>query len=124
MLGFCCYFLGSFLAIRVSVDALWIVHGAAILYGTAFGWTFICLNTITGHYYGPVAFPKVSGMMLVLAAPFCSPGGYLGGKVYDLRHSYKISFELNSALAAIGIVALSFARMPAPPERKFHSVSG
>ncbi len=116
MLGFFCYFLGSFLAIRVSVDALWIAYGAAILYGIAFGWTFICLNTITGHYYGPVAFPKLSGMMLVLAALFCSPAGYLGGKIYDLHHSYTISFELNSALAAIGIVALFFARMPAPPE--------
>src|SRR2546429_6795693 len=57
MLGFCCYFLGSFLAIRVSSEALWIAYSAAILYGTAFGWTFICLNTVTGHYYGPAAFP-------------------------------------------------------------------
>src|SRR5713226_54675 len=31
VLGFCCYFLGSFLAIRVSVDALWIAYVAAIL---------------------------------------------------------------------------------------------
>ena len=90
----------------------------------SFSGFWICLNTITVHYCGPVAFPKLSGMMLVLAALFCSPAGYLGGKVYDLHHSYTISFELNSALAAIGIVALIFARMPAPTEREFHSVSG
>src|SRR5260370_2490289 len=70
MLGFCCYFPGSFLAIRVSPEALWIAYSAAILYGTGFGWTFIGLNTVTGHYYGPVAFPTVNGMMLVLAALF------------------------------------------------------
>jgi len=116
MLGFCCYFLGSFLAIRVSPEALWIAYTAAILYGTGFGWTFICLNTVTGHYYGPAAFPKVNGMMLVLAALFCSPAGYLGGKLFDLYHSYKLAFELNSALAAIGIAALFFAQMPEPPE--------
>ncbi len=116
MLGFCCYFLGSFLAIRVSPEALWIAYGAAILYGTGFGWTFICLNTLTGHYYGPAAFPKVNGMMLVLAALFCSPAGYLGGKLFDMYQSYKIAFEINSALAGIGIVALFFARMPEPPE--------
>jgi len=34
----------------VSPDALWIAYSAAILYGTAFGWTFICLNTITGIF--------------------------------------------------------------------------
>ena len=116
MLGFCCYFLGSFLAIRVSPEALRIAYGAAILYGTGFGWTFICLNTLTGHYYGPAAFPKVNGMMLVLAAVFCSPAGYLGGKLFDVYQSYKIAFEINSALAGIGIVALFFAQMPEPPE--------
>jgi MFS family permease len=115
MLGFCCYFLGSFLAIRVSPDALWIAYSAAILYGTGFGWTFICLNTVTGHYYGPAAFPKVNGMMLVLAAIFCSPAGYLGGRLFDSYHSYKLAFEVNTVLAAVGIVALFFAKMPEPP---------
>ena len=116
MLGFCCYFLGSFLAIRVSPEALWIAYSAAILYGTGFGWTFICLNTVTGHYYGPAAFPKVNGMMLVMAALFCSPAGYLGGRLYDLYHSYKLAFELNTAVAALGIIAMFFAHMPKPSE--------
>lgn len=116
MLGFCCYFLGSFLAIRVSPGALCIAYSAAILYGTGFGWTFICLNTVTGHYYGPAAFPKVNGMLLVMAALFCSPAGYLGGRLYDLYHSYKLAFELNTAVAALGIIAMLFAHMPKPPE--------
>src|SRR5207302_10538690 len=42
MLGVCCYFLGSILAVRVSPEALWIAYSAAILYGAGFGWTFIC----------------------------------------------------------------------------------
>lgn len=116
MLGFCCYFLGSFLAIRASPEGLWVAYSAAILYGTGFGWTFICLTTVTGHYFGHAAFPKVSGMMLVLAAIFCSPAGYLGGRLFDLYHSYRLAFEVNSGLAAMGIVALFFARMPQPPE--------
>jgi MFS family permease len=115
MLGFCCYFLGSFLAIRVSPEQLWIAYCAAILYGTGFGWTFICLNTVTGNYYGPAAFPKVNGMMLLLAAIFCSPAGYLGGRLFDSHHSYKLAFGVNSVLAAMGIVALFFAKMPEPP---------
>lgn len=118
MMGFCCYFLGSFMAIRVSPEVLWIAYSAAILYGTGFGWTFICLTTVTGHYFGPTAYPKVSGMTLVLAAIFCSPAGYVGGRLFDLYHSYKLAFELNSALAAMGIVALFFARMSEPPEAR------
>jgi len=116
MLGFCCYFLGSFLAIRVSPNTLWVAYSAAIFYGTGFGWTFICLNTVTGNYFGPAAFPKVNGMMLVLAAIFCSPAGYLGGKLFDSFHSYKLAFEVNSILAALGIFAMFFGKMPETPQ--------
>ena len=115
MLGLCLYFLGSFLAIRVSPGALWIAYSAAILYGVAFGWTFICLNTVTGHFYGAKAFPKLNGMQLLLGAVFCSPAGFLGGRIFDTHHSYKLAFELNCIVDAIGIVAVFFARMPAPP---------
>jgi MFS family permease len=115
MLGLCLYFLGSFLAIRVSPAEMWIAYSAAILYGTAFGWTFICLNTVTGHFYGPAAFPKLNGMLLLLAAVFCTPAGVLGGRIFDTYHSYTIAFELNCLVAAAGIVALYFAKMPVPP---------
>jgi hypothetical protein len=94
----------------------WIAYGAALLYGLAFGWTFICLNLITGNYYGPAAFPKLSGMVYLIAAAFCSPAGVLAGKIFDLNHSYKLAFELNSVVAALGILALFFAQMPAPPK--------
>jgi MFS family permease len=116
MLGLCLYFIGSFFAIRVSPEALWIAYVAAISYGVAFGWTFICLNTVTGHYYGPAAFPRLNGRQFQLAAIFCSPVGFLGGKIFDIFHSYKLAFELNCVIAAIGIVAVFFARMPVPPE--------
>ena len=116
VLGLTLYFLGSFLALRVSPGALWIAYSAAVLYGLAFGWTFICLNTVTGHFYGPAAFPKLNGTQLMLGAIFCSPAGFLGGKIFDTYHSYKLAFELNCVIAAIGIVAVFFARMPVPPE--------
>jgi len=45
-------------------------------------------------------------MLLVIAAIFCSPAGFLGGKVFDTYHSYKLAFELNSLVAAAGIFAL------------------
>jgi MFS family permease len=116
ILGLCCYFLGSFLAVRVSPGALWIAYTAAMLYGIGFGWSFICFSTITGHFYGPAAFPRLSGLQLLVAAIFCSPAGYVGGKIFDTYHSYSLAFGINCLVAAAGIVALLFARMPAPPE--------
>jgi len=55
-------------------------------------------------------------MTLVLAALFLFAAGYLGGRVFDLYQSYKLAFEVNSVLAALGIIALFFAKMPEPRE--------
>lgn len=116
MLGLCCYFAGSLLAMKVRPEALWVAYAAAILYGTGFGWTFVCMNTVTGHFFGPAAFPKVNGMVLVVTGVFCSPAGVIGGKLFDLYKSYTLAFQINMVVAAAGIVGLYFARMPAPPD--------
>ncbi len=115
MMGLCCYFLGSMLAIRVNAHALWIAYAAAILYGTGFGWTFICMNTATGNFYGPSAFPKLNGLVMLITAMFCSPAGFIGGKLFDHYGNYTLAFEINILIAAGGILALFFATLPSPP---------
>jgi MFS family permease len=112
MLGLGCYLVGSLLAIRAVSDSLVTVFAAAILYGAGFRWSFVCLNTITGHFYGPAAYPKISGTMLMLSALACSPAGIVGGKLFDVYKSYNPAFELNILVCLVGICALAFARMP------------
>ena len=112
--GLCCYFVGSLLALRIHADALGIAVAAAILYGTAFGWTFICLNTAIAHFFGPAAFPKLNGMNLLVGGLVSSPAGFVGGKLFDLYGSYALGFEANMSIAAIGILALTIARVPQP----------
>jgi MFS family permease len=114
MIGLCCYFAGSVLAIEVHADALSIAFVAGFFYGAGFGWTFVCLNAISAHFYGPRAYPKLNGMALLLTGIACSPAGFIGGKVFDKFGSYTKAFELNIVLAAIGIFALSFATTPRP----------
>jgi MFS family permease len=116
IMGLCCYFVGSVLALRVTPNALWIAYAAAIFYGMGFGWTFVCLNTTSGHFFGPSAFPKLNGMSLLLTAIFCSPAGVIGGKLFDIYGNYTLAFEMNMLIAAAGIVALLFATMPIPPK--------
>lgn len=116
MLGLCCYFAGTVLALRVNPHALWIAYLAAILYGIAFGWTFICLNTATGHFFGPAAYHKVNGVVLALGGLICAPASVIGGKLFDVFGNYTLAFQLNILIALVGIVALFFAKMPTPPE--------
>lgn len=112
MSGLCCYLAGSLLAMRIH--AVGIAFAAAILYGAAFGWTFICLNTAVAHFFGPKAYPKLNGLNLLVGGLLSSPAGFVGGKLFDLYQSYALGFEVNMLVVALGIVALAFARVPQP----------
>jgi len=112
MAGISCYLLGSFLAINITSSTLMLAYCAAILYGAGFGWSFVCLNTTTGNFYGAKAFPKINGMMLLLSALACSPAALIGGRLFDVYKTYKPAFELNAALSILGIIALAFAQVP------------
>jgi MFS family permease len=116
MFGLGCYFVGTLLALNVNAHALWTAYVAAILYGTAFGWTFICMNTATAHFYGPAAFPKLGSRAMMLTGIFSAPSGVIGGKLFDIYGNYTLAFELNMVIAAGGIIALFFATMPPPPQ--------
>ncbi len=122
MLGICCYFLGSLLAINIDARNLLLAYGAAMLYGAGFGWSFVCLNTVTGNFYGPKAFPKLNGTMMLLSGIFCSPAALVGGTLFDMFKSYTPAFQLNVVICAIGIIALVFATMPQKSYRKGSSV--
>jgi MFS family permease len=118
--GLCLYFAGSVLAMRINSGSLPVIFSAGILYGIAFGWSFICMNAITARYYGPASFPKLNGMMMLLTGIVSAPAGVIGGRIFDRFGGYTHAFELNILLAAVGILALSFAT---PPQRR-ESASG
>jgi MFS family permease len=111
MLGLCCYFAGTALALRVNPLEIWIAYSAPILYGTGFGWTFVCMNTMTANFYGPAAFPKLNGTILMLTAIICSPAGVIGGQIFDRYGNYNFAFGINVAIAA-----MLFAKKPDAPE--------
>jgi MFS family permease len=112
MVGLFCYVLGSLAALRVNPDSVLIAYAAALLYGLGIGWTFTCMTTCVAHFFGPEAFPKLAGMMLLLTSGGASPAGIIGGRIFDMYGSYTRAWELNMLIAAIGIVAMAFATMP------------
>jgi len=110
VLGFVCYIFG-FLA-ALSADTPITAYIGAILLGTAFGWTFVALNASMANFYGPAAFPRLIGIMLMMSAIACSPAGYLGGRIFDQYGNYTPAFTLLIAICITAIFALSFAKMP------------
>ena len=115
MLGLGFYVVGTFLALRINAQNLGTADAAAFLYGAGMGCSFTCLNTMLGNYYGPAAFPRLSGTMMMLSAIVCSGAGVIGGKLFDMNQSYAPAFLLNLAICAAGLMALVFAKIPHPP---------
>jgi hypothetical protein len=72
------------------------------------------MNAASAQYFGPAAYAKLNGVNLLVTGLLSSPAGYLGGKLFDLYGNYSRAFELNMIVAAAGIAALAFARMPQP----------
>lgn len=112
MLGLCCYLVASFLAVNLTRDALMPTYATGIIYGCGFGWAFVCLNTITGNFFGVRSFARLNGVVMMLSAVLCSPAAIVAGRLFDNYGGYGPAFVLNAALAALGICALFFARMP------------
>lgn len=110
VLGFVCYIFG-FLA-ALSADKPITAYIGAILLGTAFGWTFVALSASMANFYGPAAFPRLIGIMLMMSAIACSPAGYLGGRIFDQYGNYTPAFALLITICITAIFALSFAKMP------------
>ncbi|MGB9070885.1 MAG: MFS transporter [Candidatus Acidiferrales bacterium] len=116
VLGASLYFVSSYLAFTSRADTLMLAYIASLLQGIAYGWTYSCTNTMIGHYYGRKAYPKLSGMYILLTSCGASPAGWAGGKILDVYGSYGKGFELDAVLTAIGILAILFAAMPTPGE--------
>jgi MFS family permease len=112
MIGLCCYLVGSLAAMHVGPSALLIANSAAVLYGLGIGWTFTCMTTCIAHFYGPSAFPKLAGTLLLLTSGGASPAGWVGGKIFDMYGGYARAWQLNIAITVVGIIAILFATMP------------
>lgn len=110
--GLSLYFVSLSLEIRSTSTSVAVAAG--VLYGIAFGWTFVCLNAASAQYFGPAAYAKLNGVNLLVTGLLSSPAGYAGGKLFDLYGNYARAFELNMLVAAVGIAALAFARVPQP----------
>jgi len=111
-LGLSFYLVGSLMAINLTPEALGNAYLTGMLYGCAFGWSFVCLNTTTGNFFGVQSFARINGVIMMASAAVCSPAAIVAGKIFDVYRSYVPAFELNMLLAALGICALTFARMP------------
>ena len=114
VLGFPCYLIGAYLSIGVSAHSILAADAASVLFGVGFGWTFVAVYTLVGHFYGPAAYPKLSGVLALLSSAIAAPSSAISGKLFDAYGSYTPAFELIGMIGLVGIIAGGFAMIPRP----------
>ncbi|SDF33258.1 MFS transporter [Sporomusa acidovorans] len=113
--GLCGYIIGSILAMQVTPNNLILGYIAAICYGAAFGWTFVCQNTVVANFFGAKNYPKINGTLFSGSVLVGCCSGLIGGKVFDIFKSYNPAFYIIMTIVVIGIIAIIFAKMPVAP---------
>jgi MFS family permease len=112
--GSLCTLTGGILFWIVSPDKMWVAYLFPLLAGFGFGAAYVCIPTITGNYWGPEAFPGVTGLVSPLAMLVQSSAAPLAGFLYDLQGSYLTIMIIAWLAASVGFTAMLFCR---PPER-------
>ncbi len=110
--GLVAYVAGSLIATHIDAHHPIRAFAAAACYGWGFGCSWVSLHTIIGNFFGVAVYPRLNGTMMIVSSLLCAPAGIIGGKLFDVYHSYTPAFYLNAALALIGVVSLSLTKIP------------
>jgi MFS family permease len=110
--GALCVVLGSVLFWFVSPAAMWAAYLYALLGGFGFGAVYICIPTITGNYWGPEAFPAISGLISPLVMLVQAGAAPLAGFLYDLQGTYFTVMVIAWVMAAVGFAAILLCKPP------------
>jgi MFS family permease len=113
--GALCVFTGGVLFWFVSPNAMWTAYLYPLLAGFGFGAAYVCIPTIVGNYWGPEAFPGVSGIVSPIAMLIQGSAAPLAGLFYDHQGTYLTILIVSWLAVAVGFVAMLFCR---PPERR------
>jgi len=116
--GLVFYVIGSIISINMVQGNLAMAYAASAFYGLAFGWAFVCMQTITANFYGRKPYPKLNGMVMLISGTLCAPAALIAGKLFDIYKNYTVSFMVNIVIVIIGIIALFFAKMPKVEKQK------
>ncbi len=111
-LGGLCVLSGGVLFWFVRPEAMWVAYLYPLLAGFGFGASYICIPTITGNYWGPGAFPGITGIISPIGMVVQGTAAPLAGLLYDLQGSYFTVLLVAWTAAAVGVAAILFCRPP------------
>jgi MFS family permease len=86
----------------------------AIVFGISYGGVFPLYPAITRGYFGAEGTGGIYGFQLMLSTIAMGLGGYLGGYLFDLFGTYRVSFLTSVAIGTLSILLLMTVAAPRP----------
>jgi MFS family permease len=117
-LGAFCILLGGVLFWFVSPEAMWTVRLYPLLAGFGFGASYVCIPTLIGNYWGPDAFPVISGILSPISVFVQALAAPLAGFFFDVQGTYFSVVLIGWILAGAGFLAVLLCRPPVPRKQK------
>jgi MFS family permease len=94
------------LAFLGGAPPVWLLAGAILLVGYAFGAEGDMLAFFTARYFGLRSFGAIFGVLGMALGVAVAVGGVASGFLFDRNLNYRLNLELGSCLAAMSAVAL------------------
>jgi len=101
----------SIFGLVASGSAAWI-YLLAVLFGFAYGGIGPQLPVVTAQFFGLSSLGSIFGAMIFSGHVGGAIGPLLGGKIFDLSHSYFWSFSLAGVAVVVSLCLIFFLRPP------------
>jgi MFS family permease len=110
---FFCLLVQMLMAVWVMVFTSWAAWVTfAILFGISYGGVFPLYPAITRGYFGAEGTGGIYGFQLFLSTIAMGLGGYLGGYLFDLFGTYRVSFLTSITVGVLSILLLFTVTAP------------
>jgi sugar phosphate permease len=117
MMGFACTIIAYIISLFVSASSLAAAYTTAAFAALGFGLSYISYQTVTAQFFGIKAYPKLSGIVLMIAAIFTAPASLIASSLFGKFGSFTPAFILNVVIAVVGFVFVLFLKMPKNPRQ-------
>jgi MFS family permease len=92
------------------------IYAFAIIFGLGLGGEYMIIPLMAGELFGTAVLGRVMGIIVTFDGVAEALLPWIVGKTHDQTHSYRVGFELLTALAVLGAVAV--ALLPARPRKQ------
>jgi MFS family permease len=99
-------------ALAFTSWAAWVTF--AIVFGISYGGVFPLYPAITRGYFGAEGTGGIFGFQLMLSTIAMGLGSYLGGYLFDLFGTYRVSFLTSVAVGTLSVILLLTVTAPRP----------